>query len=190
MKYLDIGMDLDGIGYNFIDALRDYRARIQGVPYSTMPEPNSWTFYRDQWGMTDEEFVNTCRTAVEENILFWTGQMYTDTQWAWHHLIDSGHRIHVVTDREYLGNGLARPSTEYWLERNNLPYTTLTISKDKTVVPADIWLDDRPSNYDELHEAGLNPLLWTRAWNIGHWALRVSSWTDFIQAVERKANDE
>lgn len=183
MRTLDVIVDLDGVCYDFTHALRKYRKFKHSVPYSEMPESHCWNFFSEQWGMTLEEFISTCQEAVAERKLFWEGSPISGTEYALEFLHESGHRIHIVTDRSGLAGDLAREATEHWLNTHSLPYTSLTISADKTAVRGDIAIDDRDINYDSLDAAGSYPWLRDQPWNRHHEGRRVSSWGEFIDQV-------
>jgi hypothetical protein len=183
VKTLDVIVDLDGVCYDFIHALRKYRKFKHDIPYSKMPENHSWNFFSDEWGMTLDEFISTCQQSVAERHLFWEGSPLTGTEYALEWLHEQGHRIHIVTDRSGLAGDLAREATEHWLSTHSLPYTSLTISADKTAVRGDIAIDDRDINYDALDAAGSFPWLRDQPWNYAHPGRRVRSWGEFIDQV-------
>lgn len=185
-RALDIGIDLDGVCYDFSGALRRFLRR-EGRPLASMPPPTCWTFYDRDWGMSDAEFLAACDAATDTGVLFWSGDPYPDTDWALHALKAAGHRLHVVTDRSFGATGVAKQATKYWLERHGLPFDTLTITRDKTVVPVDVIIDDRCENYDALNAAGHRPYLFTRPWNAHHPGRRVGSWREFLTVVDMLA---
>jgi hypothetical protein len=52
-----------------------------------------------------------------------------------------------------------------WLGYWGIPVTSLTFSRDKTVVPVDAFIEDRPENFQDLLDAGVDSYLVDRPWN-------------------------
>lgn len=178
-----VGVDLDGVNYPFGENYRAYLGHT-GIDISTLAPISDWYFYRG-WGQSDEVFVATCHEAVNAGHLFATGEPYPDTIKHWHRLIEAGHEIHVVTDRRF-GDGLASlDATIAWLDQYRLPYDTITISADKTVINADAFIEDRTENYRDLDAAGINAWLINRSWNLGAEDVtrRVDSVAEFVDRV-------
>ena len=184
MSALDIGVDLDGVCYDFAGALRRFLHAVRRRPLASMPPPSCWAFYDADWGMSEAEFLAACDEAVDTGHLFWSGAMWPDTDWALHSLADAGHRLHIVTDRSFGRSGVAKQATKCWLERSGLPFDSLTITADKASVPVDVFIDDRCENYDSLDVAGRHPYLFTRPWNADHPGRRVATWADFLAVAE------
>lgn len=160
-----IGVDLDGVFYDFGAAFRDYIVTHAGWDFTKLTPQQDWYFYRD-WGMTDNQFVGHCHDAANARKL-WNHNVPNaeDLQWL-RRLQKQGHTLHVITDRSFGRHpGLSHEATAKWLSENDFPYDTLTFSRDKTVVRTDFMIDDKLQNYDDLEQSGCIPVLYDRPWN-------------------------
>lgn len=178
-----IGIDLDGCAYDFVGALRSivmetYPTRLR----MTFPEPTCWEFWTE-WGLTFEEWKACFDSGAADGSLF-----------GWLAPLDHGiisklgqdHEIHVVTHRPEA----AEATTRDWLERWRIRYDTLTFSDDKTSVPTDVFIDDKPENVRALLDNGVDALLFDRRWNRGANAVglrRVSGWPAFRDYIKEIA---
>lgn len=160
-----VGWDLDGCVIQFAPALRRYLTLREGWTPDRCPDPTRWEFYLD-WGMDIDTFTAACNRAADDGALF-RGPAERGAIEAAHRLIRAGHELHIVTDRQFGRPGRSRSLTLLWLLRNAHPYTSLTFSSDKTVVPCDVFIDDKAENYAELRAAGVDAYLLTRPWNAG-----------------------
>lgn len=191
---LDVGVDMDGVLYNFVAALRDWVHQRTGRPLASLPEATCWEFYATDWGLTLAEFLGHCADAVNAGVLFAVGEPYPGAVAAMGRLIAAGHRVHLVTDRATTGApGMAERATRSWLTRYVVPHTSLTFEADKTAMPrsrtaASPFLEDRPKNYDALDaHPGFVPFLWTRRYNQDHPGRHVTSWESFLAQVDTVA---
>ncbi len=182
VKPLRIGIDLDECVYPFSRVLGDYITDTTGRKRSQMPAPTRWSFYED-WGYTTEQFLKFFEDAVDKGIMFAEGAPILGSLETLRNLKRDGHTLHIVTDR-FVGRR-SQELTGYWLQSRHVPFDTLTFAKDKTIVPTDVFIDDKPSNVDALREAGCSAYLYNRhrddQWQ--HPAL-VDSWEAFEQVVD------
>lgn len=92
-----------------------------------------------------------------------------------------------VTDRGSWGSpGRALELTHAWLEAHGVPFDTLTIAADKTTVPCQVFIEDRPENFTALRQAGVDAYL--RSWPYNEHVptppgRRVADLTQFARAV-------
>lgn len=184
-----IGIDLDGVLYNFGAALREYLKWELGWPVKLIADPiTKWTFYRD-WGLTDEGFVAVCDMAADAGKL-WNKYEVLDTELqGLRALHNAGHTLHVITDRRFGKHpGVSQAATAQWLSRNKIPYDTLTFSRDKTIVATDYMIDDRLENYDALEATACVPFLRDRPWNQSEDRRRVDSVAEFAKIIIESEN--
>lgn len=184
-----VGVDLDGCMYDFGDALRQYRHQVEGVPLDQMPLSNCWHFYEEQWGMTLQEFLDTCDRGVDAGWIFRKGEPLPGSVDAVRWLFSRGHEIHIITDRSF--GTRSQENTSEWLDVNGVPYTSLTFSRDKTAVATECFIDDRAENYTSLKQAGVDVVIFDQPWNqyLGD-ANRIHSWGEYIAHVENISERE
>lgn len=159
-----VGIDLDGVCYNFAASVREYLCRHEYADPETCTDPTRWEFYED-WGLTLEDFLAACHAGVDAGLIFTHGDPYPNTAEAFARIKGAGHTIHVVTDRSFGTAGASEAATRAWLDTHGLPFDSLTFSSDKTVVRLDTMVDDKPSNFLALQAAGVDAWLLTRPWN-------------------------
>lgn len=100
---------------------------------------------------------------------------------------DHGHSVHLVTARGYEPRygGMVREHTSRWLETYELPFDSLTFTKDKTDVRTDIFLDDSVKNVKRLVEHGTNAYLADQPHNRSDTYLhRVADLAEFCDIVK------
>ncbi|WP_179276759.1 5' nucleotidase, NT5C type [Rhodococcus sp. RS1C4] len=159
-----IGIDLDGVFYDFGAAFRSHLS-AEGWDDASFSPQNTWYFYRE-WGITDQQFVGHCHDAANARTLWNHNQPNAEDLTHLRRLQKQGHTLHVITDRSFGRHpGISHEATARWLAEANFPYDTLTFSRDKTVVRTELMIDDKLSNYDELEQSGCVPVLYDRPWN-------------------------
>lgn len=167
MKALRVGVDLDGVCYDFADSLRLYLSE-SGLDLNynvSLGEVDKWHFYRD-WGMTDEEFVQHCHDGVDAEWIFAVGIPRDNASDAVNFMRAFGNTVHIVTDRSFgkVPENSQR-NTKLWLDVWGFGYDTLDFSADKTSVETDVFIEDKLENYDALEAAGVDVYLVDRPWN-------------------------
>lgn len=162
-----IGVDLDGVCYDFAESFRRYLWDYGYYDkYKVVEgEPDKWHFYRD-WGMTDEVFVEHCHRGVDAGIIFGWGGPRDAAHDAVNFMKAMGNEIHIVTDRSFGSDPkMSQKNTRNWLESWEFEYDTLTFSADKTCVETDLFIEDKLENYDSLAAKGVDVYLVDRPWN-------------------------
>jgi len=180
-----IGWDIDGVGFVFGDSLHNHMKHTgHGHLWKSGPTPEPyWHFYKD-WGWTDQQFVEFCNEAADCGCLF-TGPVrkgYAEGIRAVH---DLGHENIFITDRSFGSSPEVSELLTYaWFEMHDIKYDELHFSRNKTVVPTDMFIDDKLENYDALDLAGTDVYLLTRPWNLrADHRRRVNSVRDYVTKV-------
>lgn len=188
-RMLRVGLDLDGVCYDFVDSLRTYLVTRRGYDRTTLPDATRWEFFLD-WGLTLQQFLDACHAGVDAGIIFRHGNPFAGVLAACRKIAAAGHEIHIVTDRSQGTGTSAVDATRWWLAHHGLVHHTLTISRDKTTVPADLFIEDRVENYLALRAAGVDAYLLTRPWNAQLTdAHRVENLEEFAEVVIARAAD-
>lgn len=181
---IKIGVDLDGVLYDFTEALRQYMIDEYGYKREWLPEPAQWNTW-ESWNIVKPTFFRYFREGVEKGRIWRDGDIEPDVLSTLLRLKNAGDTIHIVTHRNGQGPmGIA--STAHWLAEKEIPYDTLTFGADKCCVPVDIFIEDNVDNYWSIERSGAVPVLFTRPWNVGvdYDFRRVSSFEEFGDIVE------
>jgi hypothetical protein len=188
---LRIGFDLDGVVYDFRQAMSDYLISIGRSECRIEAALPEWDFFKG-WGLTLNEYLDLYRNGVDAGYVLRVGDPFPGSVQAMSQLAAAGHTVHIVTDRS-IGSepGIAKRHTEDWLAEHKFTYHSLTISSDKTSVATDFFIDDRYENYLARTEAGQNCHLLSRPWNVelgGDSIQRVESVRDFVRLILQPEN--
>lgn len=178
-----VGVDIDGVIYDFENALRDWCVLKYGWDRSKLVTATQWELATD-WGITRDEFVRACEESVDERFMFVHGRPINDAVRQLGRLRKARHEIHLITARDFGPN--TRSNTYAWLDLWRVPYDTLTFSHSKTVMPIDCMIDDKPGNVEELANAGIDAYLQDRPYNRDfEWPARVASLEEFVDQVNQ-----
>ena len=187
-----VGVDLDGVGYRFDDALRLWAHMTYDIPLASMGEPEVWDYPVHQYGWTQQEFYDRFNEAIEAGFMFSYGTPYDGFVEGLHALRDAGHFVHIVTARGHAGPpGMVVALTAQWLAEWGAPYDAITFCKDKTAVRTDYFIEDKAETFHALRAAGVQCFLQDRRYNrnVGAWqdptldAYRVFCFTQFVETI-------
>ena len=181
-----IGFDLDGVWYDFRQAHSDFELSRGNAHCTVDAADPGWDYFLG-WGMSLNEWIDSYRDGVDAGTLLRHGTPLPGAVESSRTLAESGHTIHIVTDRS-LGTDLGASSraTAAWLADNGFVFHSLTFSKDKTVVPVDVFIEDRTENADALNANGTLCYLINRPWNApaDDERPRVDSLEEFVAKVQ------
>lgn len=166
-RRLRVGLDLDGVCYDFSGSLRQHLVTNVGGAWTAFdfPDPDCWEFYED-WGLDLGAFLLHCHDGVDAGVIFSHGDPLPRVREACQWIKAAGHSIHVVTDRSFGKPGAAARATLDWLARHEIQYDSVTFSADKTIAAVDVMVDDKPENYAALTAAGVDAYLLSQPWNM------------------------
>lgn len=183
-----VGLDSDGVLYDFVEALRQWIHHLTGRPLSELGPATCWDFYKYDWGYTTPEFLDLFASGVRAGAVFGDGAPYPGTAQALRRLSEAGNRLVVVTNRVIadVDPEWSEQLTRSWIARWGLPVDDVVLSADKTVTDASVFLEDHVGNYDDLAAAGVHAVLFDRPWNRGEGCTRtrVRTWDEFCTLVE------
>lgn len=188
-----IGVDLDGVIYDFIHSLRAYALTAEHNNNYNNPH-TTWNVWED-WKISREKFIEIFEGFVKHK-RFGFGPEITNASKYLKLLKEDGHQINIITAR-YDGldrfKGRIIQDTGVWLEKNNIPFDDLNFSVKKEVVLADVYIDDAPHNCENLHEKGLKVIGFDNGYlgDIKNHIESFTNWADIYTHIsETKINEE
>lgn len=160
-----LNIDLDGVVYDFNDALRTFVTDRTWPESPDLPDPTNW-WYHDQWGMTKDEWYSWFRLGVEWGEIWRHGDPIPNSVSTLWDLDAAGFLIRIVTSR-LVHKGLhskAVISTAKWLDHNNVPYHSISFvgPEGKRQIGGSVLVDDNAHNvrsWQTAHPTGLGILL-------------------------------
>lgn len=159
-----IGFDVDGVIYRFTKAYHIWLNANRGMSLDPEVEAQTWDWFTE-WESQDE-FIMNLHDGVDSGDLYWQGELYEPS--IAQNLLDlraAGHTIHVVTARTFGIQKCPEEATRHFFSNNGLIFDTLDITRDKTSVPTDLFLEDSLRNYRDLELAGMTSYLVNRPYN-------------------------
>lgn len=186
-----IGLDLDGVIYDFGSAFRKFLIEQRGWDPKWCTEPTRWEFYED-WGLNLEGFKRLCHVAADSNRLWCVYGVLGGASVKEHllRLKNAGHTIHIITHRGFGSHrAISSLETSRWLCLHEIPYDTLTFCGDKTIIKTDFMIEDNVDNYVALEKSGCQSVLINRPWNSQlENARRVDTVAEFVDMILREDN--
>lgn len=156
-----IGIDLDGVVYDFVASFRRYLTDVVGW-VGPLPEPTTWNVWED-WGMSMEQWARWFAAGVEAGHIFRDGEPIEGAAQVIRAAKDHGHDVFIVTHREQHPKAIS--STHEWLAEHQIPYDVIAFARDKTVIPVDVFIEDNVDNAWALEASGVHALLFDQPWN-------------------------
>lgn len=180
-----IGIDLDGVCYDFTAALCDFLGR-------DVPESPTWDFYKE-WGWDREKFLQACRDAIEKGTLFGYGYLIPGAKEGVHALLDAGHKIVFITARGGFSGGKTfrertQERTLHWLRTEmGVPNPNVVFEGRKVGAAlkagTDFFLEDNAHNVAALLDAEVEAYLFDQPWNRDVDLPRLTAWSQFVWVV-------
>lgn len=159
----DVGIDMDGVMYPFINAFRSYCEERLGRLF--LEDPKHWNFFED-WGLDASTFQTWLQESAKTHRVFATQMPYPTVIEAWELLRKNNIKIHILTARPQE----AWAQTAAWLENYGLVADSLHFNSTKGFLTkiatgkAAI-LDDHIAYYEEAQKEGIFPCLLNQPWN-------------------------
>lgn len=159
---MKIGVDLDGPLYPFEYCLWDWCIK-QGIREGAIPQTTTWNFFEEPgWDADLEWYKKITAEASEAGHLFYSQDPHPGAVEGMYKLREHGHTLHIMTYRIFPG---AVNNTDRWLAKHNVPFDSLSFTKDKTLIPVDVMIEDNVDNAAALEDAGTIPVIVDRNWN-------------------------
>lgn len=197
----DIGIDLDGVGFDMERCLRAYGLGV-GIPGNGYPPVDTWDF--TGWGWSRRTVKGALAGIVECGWLGSAEFAYPDFAPGMRELAARGHRLHIITDRARIGDayggltesGLAVKLTQEWLHEIEAPYESLLFTASKGLIGAelDYAIDDAPHHIEAYGESDVDCFVRDQLYNRypegddDYWRdyWRVSSFSEFLERIKRR----
>ena len=184
-----IGIDIDGVGFNFGDSCKRYLDHIgQGHLWKSGPNPEPyWDFFKD-WGWTGSEFVDFCNRGADAGFIF-SGPMRPGYREMIDEIANMGHEIIIATDRPFGSTpDVSEKLTVDWLHEHEINYDELHFTADKTTANCEMFIDDKVENHEALLAAGVDCYLLDRPWNRHYEAhgRRIYALSEFVGKVSAR----
>jgi 5'(3')-deoxyribonucleotidase len=179
-----LGVDLDGVVADFYAGLRPVAAEWLGVSVDSLPL--EVTYGLAEWKIDASEYDNLHRFAVTQRNLFSALQPIEGAPAALRRLSRRDVRIRIITHRLYIKyfHEDAVSQTTRWLEYHGLPYWDLCFMRDKAAVGADLYIEDSPTNIEQLRSDGHDTIVFSNSTNRHLAPPRGESWIDIEKMVE------
>lgn len=171
-----LGNDLDGTSGDFHASFRNVLMEHQGFTNAQIPArvPKVYS-YIDAGCFPD---FNTFQTALHEATqqrVYYLMKPYEGFRKHLTAMYESGAEIKIITSRP----DDAMEDTISWLEEvAKVPYHSITITHEKTKVPADVYIDDMPGHIENFRKAGHRAIIFDQPYNRDMDGERVHSWKE------------
>lgn len=188
-RKLRLGIDLDGVTYEFWAAFRAWVAFRLNRALVDLPRALRWNFYAD-WGISDAQFEDLLAEGIAHGRLFAVGDPVEGAVEGLQALA-ADHEIVVITHRNRFGlSDIAHRATRHWLTAHDIPYAELHLCGTKTGFGVDLHLDDSPEVLTRLHNEGVRAVAFDQPWNSHVTDVeRVHGWSEFVALVNRVASE-
>jgi 5'(3')-deoxyribonucleotidase len=185
MRRFVFGVDLDGVCADFYAGLRVIAAEWLGVELSSLPERISWGL--PEWGVDKAPggYDALHRFAVTQRQLYRDLPIMPGAPQALRQLSDEDIRIRIITHRfciKYFHQIAARQTIE-WLDYHDIPYWDLCFMQEKAAVGADLYIEDSPSNIEQLRAESYKTIAFTNPTNEHLPGPRADTWEDVVEIV-------
>jgi 5'(3')-deoxyribonucleotidase len=182
---LVLGVDLDGVCADFISRMREIVAELKNVePYELT---RNVTYGLEEWEL-DDKYDDIHRFAVTQRKLFKTVKPIKGAVPALRRLSNEGVHIRIITHRLFIPyfRRIAVSQTTWWLDHHGFPYHDLCFMKEKTLVDADLYIEDSPSNIRALLKDKKKVIVFSNSTNVDmspEPEMRAESWREVERMV-------
>lgn len=171
-----LGNDLDGTSGNFHASFRNVLLAHQGYTEDQIPlrVPRVYS-YTDAGCFPDMETFKQALNAATAHRVYYLMKPYDGFRKHLTALYESGVEVKIITSRP----DDAMDDTIGWLEEvAKVPYHSITITHEKTKIPADVYLDDMPGHIENFRRVGRRAVVFDQPYNREVTGERVHSWKE------------
>jgi 5'(3')-deoxyribonucleotidase len=180
-----LGVDLDGVVADFPAAMHPLVAEWKGVRVEDLRKPTgqNLTDEYDLQGYGGYPAVH--RWAVIERDLFKIMPPVKGAAAALRRLSAHDIRIRIVTHRLYVSHFHRQAVTQTvdFLDHYGIPYWDLCFLRDKTMIDANLFIDDSPEQVNALRAAGKAVVCFGDATNVNVSPPRLEAWPQVEEYV-------
>lgn len=185
-----LGVDLDGVVGDFYTSMRQIAAEWLDRPVESLATDVS--FGLSEWGLDEfGGYEKLHRFAVTQRDLFRILPPVKGASATLRKLSERGIRIRIITHRLFLKyfHKEAIAQTIDWLDAHAIPYWDLCFMKDKGAVGAHVYIDDSPSNVENLRAQGCRTIVFGNSTNRHLPPPRAESWSE-VERLVMEAHEE
>ena len=165
-----INVDVDGVLYDFTAAMRTEVHAVMGIPKEELPYPDQWSIH-ESWPISAEQFNSIMYDGIAHGRVFVNGGLMggVETRSSLYRLRKNGWHVRIVTSKTFRDGFVtlqARKSTLDWLDRQEVPYDTISFTSSdigKQGLLADAVVDDKPDM--SWTQYGADNFLFDQPWN-------------------------
>jgi 5'(3')-deoxyribonucleotidase len=187
MSRISLAVDLDGITFDYTAGLRKFLKEEYGR--EGLHDPQFYSYVESGWFKDLEDFKKIHGEAVE-NGLYANMSLIPGSAQTLRELSENGYAIHILTSR-FVNPGQHQKvvsDTSAALDKNNIPYYSISFLNDKTRFRADSYIDDSPFNITELEKINAHVLTFSQDYNKGVGKERVSTWKEIRDIFKHRYN--
>ena len=180
-----LGVDLDGVCADFYGGLRPIAAEWTGVDVDVLTPDVSYNLPEWKLDMFGG-YEQLHRFAVIQRKLFQELEPIKDAPTVLRSLDAHNEiRIRIITHRLYIKHFHEETvqQTTHWLDHHGIPYWDLCFMQEKAAVGADLYIEDSPSNVEQLRADGLDTIVFTNSTNEHLAPPRADTWTQAVDLV-------
>jgi 5'-nucleotidase len=177
-----VAVDLDDVCADRLGVIADM-LRIEGAAIEHR-QPANWDL--SDWGVRDKPFYDRLHyTAFVDQHGYRSMPPLPGALDGLRQLHDWGFLIRIVTGRLWDSQVLipALSDTAHWLARYSVPVDDVAFVSDKTVVDADVYIEDAPHFITDLQGAGRCVIAMGTRYNRHLPGIRVKSWTEVLRRL-------
>lgn len=184
-KQFVLGVDLDGVCANFYEGMRPIAAEWLGVPLSSLPKKVGYGLKEWKLDQAPGGYEDLHKFAVTQRELFARLKPINGAPQVLRILSKNDIRIRIITHRLYIKNfhQKAVQQTIEWLDNYDIPYWDLCFMKDKTEVGANLYIDDSPTNIQQLKESNCPTIIFSNSTNLSLKGPRAKNWIEVEKMV-------
>ena len=183
-----VGIDLDGVVADFFAALHPLAAEWKGVKPEDLPKTTDYNLSKGYGLGAYGTYDDLHRWAVVERDLFRIMPPIEGAPAALRRLSERKIRIRIVTYRLFIPHfhRQAVNQTVEFLDHHGIPYWDLCFLRDKTLLGADLFVDDSEKNIDALRAAGKDAVCFGNVTNRHVAPPRFESWLEIEAYIVAK----